>query len=105
MTEILTPAETLTLGDHYLLAYPRRKYGAAVLDGERRVSGADLRGVAREYGGHYAEQRRQAVGWLDESGMGHIRRHQETGYLEVVEGFAPDHAKHSECAAGVCWDY
>ncbi len=49
-------------------SYPRAGYAHDVLSGRQWWSGADLQGAARNYGGHYAEQRKHAAWALHDAG-------------------------------------
>lgn len=46
----------------------KRRYAADVLAGERSWSGSDLQGKAKEYGAHYAKQRKLAEAALRAAG-------------------------------------
>ena len=50
------------------LLNPRAYYARDVIAGKQRWSGADLKGKARRYGGHYAGQRVRAAWALGEAG-------------------------------------
>ena len=49
-------------------AHPRAQYALDVLAGRQRWSGADLKGKANKYGGHYARQRARAAMFLFDAG-------------------------------------
>ena len=85
--------------------HPRSAYGLAVIAGEQCLSGADLTGKARSYGGRYAATRRQAVEHALAYGA-HVRRH-STGRLELVWGMRPDEAIAGRpCSvASSVWEY
>lgn len=48
--------------------HPRAAYADNVLMGRQAWSGADIKGKARRYGGHYAQQRARAATALADSG-------------------------------------
>jgi len=48
------------IAELYLEAHPRRTYGAGVITGRNRLSGSDLKGSARRWGGSYWVQRVEA---------------------------------------------
>ena len=81
----------------------RGQYARAVIRGEQMLSGADLRGKAREWGGVYRRQRQLAVDLARQNGA-HIRRC-KNGYLRLEWGDVPEHSRESECALGTCYVY
>lgn len=78
---------------------PRAHYARAVVEGKQALSGADLRGKARQYGAHYYRQRLAAVKAAVEAGA-HIRRGAH-GKLTLEWGRIPAGARGDRCAMGL----
>ena len=79
-----TSIATLALTSALKLA--RGSYQQSILRGWSRMSGADLRGKARDYSARYAESRRNLLARLTRANIPHHVATREHGRLELVLG-------------------
>ena len=107
-TAAIPTADQMRDEAHDLLrqAHPRMgEYAHDIIDGLRALSGADLQGAAKVYGGSYKRARLAAVEAIEAAG-GHVRRSTDSRHRLTVEwGDIPADADLDGCSVGDCWVY